>query len=289
LFIKKSSTRPPQNHVQATHRSRHISGTTRSIVNSWLVWFILSAVTGRPILSALVLLAFWFFTDRFTLGLLPDPLRLVSRFRRRKQLEATLQHNVHDHRARLELAQLEVERNNGKRAVELLRPSFDAGADDVQSVFTMGTACLQAGFVDQGEKLLDHAEELDADFRVGEIELVRGRYRLRRKDFAKATGALEKFIRLRGGTVEGRVLLAQAHDAQGDDVKASLLKDEAWQEFVAAPRFRRRQERWWAWRARPSRPLLYLALSLLVLGAVVSVVKPLVTSQLGSQSDFEEP
>jgi tetratricopeptide (TPR) repeat protein len=167
-----------------------------------------------------------------------------------------------------------VERGKGKQAVEVLRSNFDKGDDDLQSVFTMGEACLLAGYVDQGEKLLDHAEELNADFRVGEIHLVRGRQRLARGDFAGAKKALEALVKARRGTITGRVLLAKAMLGLKDDSAAALMRDEAWKEYVSAPRFQRRKERLWAWRARPSRPATYLLIFVLVFGLFVTVVAP---------------
>jgi tetratricopeptide (TPR) repeat protein len=226
-------------------------------VSGFFQWIIFIAITGSPLGSAVALLVFWFLVDRFTTGVLPDPWRALMRRRRETTLRRTLLVNPHDGRARLELAQLYVERGNGKAAVEVLRPTFDRGAEDIQSVFTMGAACMQAGYYEQGEKLLAHASELDEDFRVGEIELARARGRLAQKDYAGARTALEAFVRHRKGTVEGRVLLAKALDGLGDDASAALMRDEAWREYVAAPGFQRRKERLWAWRARPSRPMTY--------------------------------
>ncbi len=72
-------------------------------------------------------------------------------------------------------------------------------------------------------------------------------------------------MKARHGTVEGRVLLAKALDKAGRDADAALMRDEAWKDYVAAPGFQRRRERMWAWRARPSRPLTYVAIALVVL------------------------
>jgi tetratricopeptide (TPR) repeat protein len=238
-------------------------------MSSYLWWLMLTAVTGSPVGSAIILVLVWLVTDRFTLGVLPDPLRWVGRLGRELNLKRGLLNNPHDGRARLELAQLLVERRAHQRAVEVLRPNLEKGDEDVQTVFTMGAACLGAGYAPQGEKLLEHARELDPDFRVGEIDLVLGKGRLQRQDFAGAREALERLMRARSGTVEGRVLLARALAGLHDDGAAALMRDDAWKEYVAAPRFQRKKERLWAWRARPSRPLLYLAVVLLVLGAFV--------------------
>jgi hypothetical protein len=167
-----------------------------------------------------------------------------------------------------------------------LRPNFDKGADDVQSVFTMGEACLQAGYVEQGEKLLDHAEELSPEFRVGELHLVRGRQRLARGDFAGAKAALESLLKVRRGTIEGRVLMARAMQGLGDDGGAALMKDEAWREYVSAPSFQRRKERLWAWRARPSRPATYLLILILVFAFFGAVIAPKISAWSASRRSY---
>ena len=196
----------------------------------------------------------------------------MKRLNRELTLKRTLLNNPHDGRARLELAELLVERRAHRSALEVLKPNLEKGDDDVQSLFTMGSACVFAGYPDQGEKLLEHVRELDPDFRVGEVDLVLGKARLGRGDFGGAKEALERLVNARKGTVEGRVLLAKALDGLKDDSGAALMRDDAWKEYVAAPRFQRRKERWWAWRARPSRPLLYLAVALVVVGFFVNAV-----------------
>lgn len=251
--------------------------------SSWLQWMVLSALTGSPVGSAVFLIVFWLLVDRFTLGLLPDPLRWVMRWRRAGVLERTLTANPHDGRARLELAGLLVERHQYNRALEVLRPNVEKGDHDAQTLFTFGVACLGAGHVQQGEKLLAAVDEDSPEFRVREVELVRARFRLARQDFAGAKTALERLIAARQGTVEGRMLLSRALVGLGDDGAAALMRDAAWHEYTVAPRFQRRQERLWAWRARPSRPILYAGVFLLVLAFIGGVVVPRVNAW--SQSD----
>lgn len=242
--------------------------------SAWLQWIILSGLTGSPVGSAIFLLVFWLVVDRFTLGILPDPLRFVMRWRRSGQLERALQLNPHDGRARLELAGLLVERAKYTRALEVLKPNVEKGDHDAQTLFTMGVACLGAGYPEQGEKLLASVDEASPGFRVNEVDLVRGRFRLLRKDFAGARQALEHLVSARKGTIEGRVLLSQALLGLGDDGAAALMRDAAWAEYVTAPAFQRRKERWWAWRARPSRPITYAAVVVLALGLFVIVAMP---------------
>lgn len=231
-------------------------------MSNFFYWIILSALTGSPVVAAAIIVVFWLVVDRFTLNILPDPWRAIQRLRRIGTLERTLKVNPHDRRTRAELAEHYLGRKRYQKAMDVLRPNLEAGDEDAAMLFTMGVACLGAGHAPQGEKLLAHVEELDPRFRLGEVDLARGTFRLKRGDHAGAREALERLVALRKGTVEGRVLLAQALEGLGDDGKAALVKDEAWEEYVASPGFQRRKERRWAWRARPSRPLLYLTLLL---------------------------
>jgi hypothetical protein len=238
-------------------------------MSQWLQWIILSSVTGSPIGSAIILIVFWYTVDRFTLGLMPNPVRWFMRRRRELKLQRTLLGNPHDRQSRRELAELFVMRRNFSRAVELLKPNLEAGDDDSATIFTMGVACLGAGHSDQGEKLLAHLQESHPDFRVGEIDFALGRARLARGDFKGARAALEAGIKIRRGAIEGRFLLSKALLGLGDEPGAAMMRDETWNEYVSAPGFQRRKERLWAWRARPSRPLTYgvlIAMALILFG-----------------------
>lgn len=231
-------------------------------------WF-LAYLTGNPILSLVILLVVWWVADRFTLGLLPDPFRLVRRTMRVRALRRGLGLNPNDRRARLELATLLVEQRRYAAAVDTLKPNLQAGDDDAGTLFTMGVACLGAGHIKQGELLLEEAQAQDPNFRMGEIDLVRARFRLKRGDAKGALEAATALASVRPGTVEGKVLMARAHGALGDDVAAAYAKKDAWHHYVHAPRFQRRRDRLWAWRANPARPLTYVAI-LIVCGALFS-------------------
>lgn len=240
----------------------------------YFVWLIVSSLTGNPIGAAVFMVVAWFFIDRFTFGVLPDPLRFIARRRREWALQHDMRVNPHDRRARLELAQLLVNRKAHARAVDLLKPNLEHGDDDLETLFTMGAACVGAGYAEQGEKLLEHVIDRDDNFRVGEVYLVQGRGRLERKDFAGAKKALETFITHREGTVQGRVLLASAMVGLGDDANGALMRDAAWREFTHSPRFQRRVERLWAWRAQPLRPVLYGIVVVIVAVVALKTVMP---------------
>jgi tetratricopeptide (TPR) repeat protein len=234
-------------------------------MSTWMLWMIVSLFTGRPLLSLVLVFGLIWAMDRFTLQLLPRPLRFIHRWRRAGQLERTLMNNTHDRRARFELAEFRVGQGRYARAVELLKPNLEAGDEDVDTLFLLGVAYLGAGEKAKGELLLDEAAKLNPDFRQGSIDLERGRLRLAQGDTPGAIEALERFVKGRNGSIEGRTLLAKALAKAGRDADAALMRDEAWNDYVAAPGFQRRRERMWAWRARPSRPITYGAIVLIVL------------------------
>ncbi len=240
---------------------------------SYLLGFwLLSFLTGNPLLAGLLVLVVWWSADRVTFGLLPDPFRHLARARRRAELRRTLAENPHDRRARFELAELLLEQGRSRAAVETLRPNVEAGDDDVYTAFTMGAAMARAGFFPQAEQVLGAAKELDPGFRDGEIELELGRMRLASGDLAGARASLERLLAVRPGSVEGRYWLAQALARAGDAEGARRLREEAWREYAQLPRFRRRADRWFAWRCQPWRPVAVAAavvLALFVIGSLV--------------------
>ncbi|XXF79222.1 hypothetical protein P2318_05565 [Myxococcaceae bacterium GXIMD 01537] len=235
-------------------------------MSKWLLWMLLVSLTRSPLLSLVLVLVLVWGVDHFTMRVLPSPMRLVARWRRASYLEQLLMTNPHDRRARSELADLRIGQRRYADAVRVLKPNLEAGDEDVDTLYLLGVASLGAGQAPQGELLLDEAEKLNPDYKLGAIDLERGRWRLARGDAKGAVEALERFCKGRHGTVEGRVLLAKALDKGGRDADAALMRDEAWREYVAAPGFQRRRERRWAWTARPSRPATYALLAALGLG-----------------------
>lgn len=232
-------------------------------MTKWLQWIVLTAITGSPLLSIAILLVFWWAADRVTFRLLPDPIRLLKRIWRARHLERTLMVNPHDRRARFELADLHLAQGRHAAAAELLRKNLEEGEEDPASLYMMGVALFGTGHPQRAESLLEAAEERDPHFRLGAISLERGRWRLAGGDAAGARAALERFVQQRTGTVEGRVLLARALAAGGDEPGAAAQKRQAWREYVSAPLHLRRIERFWAWRANPARPAAYLAVALI--------------------------
>jgi tetratricopeptide (TPR) repeat protein len=238
-------------------------------MSTWLLWSLLAMLTGNPLLAAGVVLVLWFLGDRATFRLFPDVGRWFGRRSRAARLRQTLDMNPHDRRARFALAELLLERGRPRDAIPLLRPNLEAGDRDVFTLAALGTALARTGAHEEAERLLADARRLDPEFRMGELELVLGRMRLELGDAAGAREPLTRLLTIRPGTVEGRYHLARALDRLGDAAAAGRLRDEAWREYAQQPRFRRREDRRWAWRIRPWRPAL-VALAILIVLVVAA-------------------
>jgi predicted Zn-dependent protease len=225
----------------------------------WIQWLVLTSIVGNPILALLILLVFWWTVDRFTLGILPDPLRIFGRLRRIGRLKRSLAHNPHDRRARVELADLLVARKRWREAAEVLRYNVEQGDEEARTYFLLGVALMGAGQADRGAASLEEARAIDPGYGSHAIDLELGRGWLAAGQHDKAKEALEAFVDERHSTIEGKVLLARAKAALGDEAGARAARQSAWDDYASSPRFIRRRERWWAWRAKPQRPLTYAA------------------------------
>jgi predicted Zn-dependent protease len=241
-------------------------------MSQWMLWMLLSWVTGSPLTAAVVLLLVWWLGDRFTFGVLPDPLRAAGRWRRTAQLRDTLQVNPHDRRARFELAERLLESGRPAEAAAALRPNIEAGDEDARTAFVMGAALGRSGAPEQAERALELARREDPRFRAGEIDLELGRQRVARGELAGAKEALARLLVERPGSVEGRWLLARALAGLGQPEEARRVRDEGWREYTLLPRFQRRHERRFAWRLRPWRPIATAAVLVLAVALALALL-----------------
>jgi tetratricopeptide (TPR) repeat protein len=227
------------------------------VTQAWLIWYLLSALTGHPLGVLLALLLIAWVGDRLSFGWLPSPLRVVERWRRAGELRRTLATNPHDRRARLELADLLLKRRP-REAAELARLNVEAGDEDVTTVFLLGAALERSGDYERADHVLTFAQRVEPGFRMGEIDLDLGRVRLARRDFDGAQEVLARLVAQRPGTVEGRYFLARALEGRGDQEGARRVRAEGLREYRALPRFKRREERPYAARLTPLRTALVL-------------------------------
>src|ERR1700737_2659743 len=196
----------------------------------------------------------WMLTGR------PVAARAAPAFQRGRRLRLVLLHNPHDRKARADLGQILISQRRHARAIEVVKPLADADPHDVSALYLLGIACLATGRIEQGELFLTEVHEADPAFRGGAALLELGRHRIRR-GAGSAVVPLRAFLDVYPHHVEARFLLSRAHQLAGNGAAATAERDRCWQEYETDLPYQRRRDRLWAWRARPSRPLLYAAIA----------------------------
>jgi tetratricopeptide (TPR) repeat protein len=238
---------------------------TKEGVSKWLLWIVLSSVTGSPIGALIFLLVVWWTIDRFTTRVLPDPVRGFLRWQRVHKLERTIAHNPSDRRARAELGDIFLQQRRYSKSAELLRPLVELGDEPVGTLYLFALASAGMKQYDQAERVLLAAKKEEPDFRGGDLDLALGRVRFAKGDLKGADEALVAFLEKRRFSIEGRVLLAKVREKAGDVAAAQKLRAEAWAEYRSSPPAHRRRDRWFAWQAKPVRPIAYGAVAVFVI------------------------
>jgi tetratricopeptide (TPR) repeat protein len=173
-------------------------------------------------------------------------------------LRLVLLHNPHDRMARADLGEILVSQRRYARAIEVVKPLADRDPHDLVALYMLGVACLATGRIEQGELFLREVHAADASFRDGAALLQLGRSRVSRRH-PHAAAALAEFLEAHPHHVEARYWLARAYQQAGDSPAANAERARCWQEYETELPYQRRCDRLWAWRARPSRPLIYAA------------------------------
>jgi tetratricopeptide (TPR) repeat protein len=227
-------------------------------MSNWINFSILWMLTGSPVSAALILLFAYAVMDWYTFGFLRGVARAVADFRRGRRLRLVLLHNPHDRKARADLGDILLSQRRYARAIEVVKPIADEAPHDLNALYMLGVACLASGRIEQGELFLTEVHQARPDFRDGAPLLELGRSRVRRRA-AAAAGPLQMFLQEHPHHVEARYWLSRAHALGGDASAAATERARCWREYETELPYQQRADRIWAWRARPSRPLLYAA------------------------------
>jgi Flp pilus assembly protein TadD len=167
-----------------------------------------------------------------------------------RALNRELSVNPHDATARRDLGRILIEARRFGEAVPHLEKAMDRMPDSDETVCDLGLAYLWTGKVTEGENLIRKAMERSPKLRYGEPYLRWGEFLLHRGRADEAAQRLEQFRSIFSSSVEGHYLLGMAYQRAGDRTKAVLAYRTALEMFKRSPRYKRREERLWAWKTR---------------------------------------
>jgi tetratricopeptide (TPR) repeat protein len=214
------------------------------------LFFLITLLTGSPVIAMLVILAFYLVLDYQFIGL---SRRLFGRFRRFgaiRSLVRELAVNPHDASARRDLGRLLVDARRFHEAVPHLEMAMERMPDSDEAACDLGLAYLRTGKVTEGEMMIRKALERSPKLRYGEPYLRWGEFLLRQGRAAEAAERLERFRSIFSSSVEGHYLLGMAYLRAGERDKAVTAYRAALEMFRRSPGYKRREERLWAWKTR---------------------------------------
>ena len=177
---------------------------------------------------------------------LPDPYLWIKHARRVRVLKSEISQNPDNVTSRRDLARIWIEKGRPRRAISLLEEARRREPESAELALMLGKAHLQAGAAEKSLPFLVESAHANERAHYGEAYLLAGRALLELKRAPEAEDALDRYLSINSSSVEGRVLMAWARRAQGDQDGADRAMRDALETFSQVPRFRRRAElRWW--------------------------------------------
>lgn len=214
------------------------------------LFFLITLLTGSPVIALLVILVFYLALDYQFIGL---SRRLFGRFRRAGAIRVLLRElavNPHDATARRDLGRFLVEARRFDDAVPHLQMAKERMPESDETVCDLSLAYLWTGKVPEGEDLIRQALERSPKLRYGEPYLRWGEFLLHQGRVTEAAERLERFRSIFSSSVEGHYLLGLAYQRAGERDKAVSAYRVALEMFKRSPGYKRREERLWAWKTR---------------------------------------
>ncbi|AJY73595.1 tetratricopeptide repeat protein [Paenibacillus beijingensis] len=219
-----------------------------------LLFALLWRILGNPFLALLVLLVVLYILDRRFVGLTPS---LVKPFRRQSRMTALrrqLAVNNNDVSAKHELARLWMERKKYGEARRLLEPMKDSHATQDSAEFwdDYGTCLLYTGSAAEGEAAIRRALAINSNVKYGQPHLRLAAWysdKDKGNDPAKALLELEAFRSIQSSSCEGYYRLALIKARLGQRTEAKEALDEALGIYRVLPRYKKKEERKWAFRS----------------------------------------
>lgn len=210
-----------------------------------LLWFI----TGNFFVSLVIVLIVFYVIDRRFVGILPNVWRPFQLMRRASRAQSELQANPHYTSMKLELARIYMEQKKYKRAMPLLEDIQEVMPDSAEVHAELGLCHLKQGHLDLGESLMKQALELNPRVKFGDPYL-RLAEALAAKQPGRAIDYIEQFKQSHSSSCEAYYRLGLIYGQLNKSSEAKQAFREVLDVYRYLPRYSRKQQRRWAWKAR---------------------------------------
>ena len=218
-------------------------------MRTFLLFWLLTWITGNPILAGAIILLL--FGGSYLLY-----SRRLYRFRqvwrdlaRIRELRAELTVNPENAKARSDLGEMLARKGRFADALIHLEKAITRCDDQPDTNFYLGWTYLARGDLEEGQRYIMRALELNPRFGYGEPHLRLGDYFFARGEYKEAIPHYEAFHEIYSSSVEGLYKLGECYLATGEREKGLEVLRDAVAAFRGAPWYRRQEERPWGRKA----------------------------------------
>lgn len=213
-----------------------------------LIFILLWRLLGNPFLAVLVLLIILYFLDRRFIGIFPNLGKPLKRMRSISRLRQQISLSPHDVSSKRELARLLIERKGYSEALRLLEDVLPYSEDSAEFWADYGLGALGKGDLASGEERILKAFSINERVRYGQPYLKLAAA-MKSKDSDKAIGYAEAFRRIQSSSSEAYYLLGTVYQSLGRKEEAKAAYEESGYVYRQLPKYRRRQERGFAFKS----------------------------------------
>ncbi len=183
-------------------------------------------------------------------GFVPDPLQAFRVAGRIRDLQRTVAINPYDARSLKELGIFMVERKNFPKALEYFTMASSKMSDDPEFNYYYGVALARNGDIDKGRMMVDNALLATPGLKYGDPYLVMAEVYIDIGAYDSAEPLLEHFLKMRVSSTRGLYQMGLVKTKTGKREEGMEYLKKAVAIFKDAPRYRRKMERKWAWKAK---------------------------------------
>lgn len=209
-----------------------------------LFWLI-----GNPFVALLVLMVIIYLLDRRYIGILPNLLRPFQLSRRLRRVRQELSLSPYNASLKFETARIFLVKRRYAEAMVLLDELTQVMNDSAEVWYEAGRCRLKLGDLGLGESHILHAMQLNPRVRYGEPYLRLGEA-YAEVDQSKALQYLRQFQDIHSSSCEAYYRLGLVLEMMNRKEEAKQAYQEAVAIYRSLPKYKRKSERRWAWRAR---------------------------------------
>lgn len=220
------------------------------MLSKFFLFYIFAWLIGNPLIALLVILFIYFIIDRSFLGFIPDPFRALQKSARLRELNKLIAINPHDARSLKELGIIMFDKGNYKKALEYFEQAAPKMTDDSEFHYYYGIATARCGDIPGGRILVDTAVQSSPGLKYGEPYLSMAEVYIDTEDYTSALPLLEEFEKIHSSSSRGFYQMGLVKLKLGNRDEGRDYLNKSIRVFKSSPRFKRKLDRKWAWKAR---------------------------------------